>query len=56
MGIFSDHVHDFVEVFMDDFFVYGNDFIEELDTKWVVLSQVVSQSRIELDPAKIEVI
>ena len=30
LGILADLVHDYVEVYMDDFTVYGNDFKEAL--------------------------
>lgn len=78
LGIFSDLIHNCVEVFMEDFSVYGETFQEALDnlekvlvicqetnlalnhekcrmmfTKGVVLGHVVSQSRIEVDLAKI---
>lgn len=31
LGIFSDLIHDCVEVYMDDFIVYGNSFEEALE-------------------------
>lgn len=31
LGIISDHIHDYVEVFIDDFFVYGNEFNEAME-------------------------
>lgn len=31
LGIFSDLIHDCVEVYMDDFMIYGNTFEEALE-------------------------
>ena len=37
LGIFSDLIHDYVEVYMDDFTSYGNTFQEALDNLEKVL-------------------
>lgn len=37
LGIFSDLIHDYVEVFMDDFSIYGNDFNEAMENLEKVL-------------------
>ena len=81
MSIFSNMIEEIIEVFMDDFFVYGktfNDCLENLDKvlqrceekhlvlNWekchfmvregIVLGHLVSERRIEVDQAKIEVV
>eukprot|EP00253_Pinus_taeda_P014836 PITA_14836 len=81
LAIFSDLIHDCVEVYMGGFTVYGDDFSQALEnlvkvlircqeanlalssdkcrimqTKGIVLGHHVSFERIQVDPAKIEVI
>jgi hypothetical protein len=76
MSIFSDMIEQIMEVFMDDFSIYGKTFSKclknldkvprrctETDLKchfmvreWIVLGHWVSEQRIEVDRAKIEVI
>ncbi|CAM8880335.1 unnamed protein product [Rhodiola kirilowii] len=51
-SIFSDMIGTFIEVFMDDFTVYGNTFDACLDN----LSHIVSHEGIEVDKAKIDLI
>ncbi|CAM8986895.1 unnamed protein product [Rhodiola kirilowii] len=54
MSIFSELISDCVEVFMDDFTVYGNTFDECLLN--VVFGHVVSREGIQVDKAKIDLI
>ncbi|CAM8943943.1 unnamed protein product [Rhodiola kirilowii] len=51
-SIFSDMIDTFIEVFMDDFTVYGDTFDACLDN----LSHVISHEGIEVDKAKIDLI
>ncbi|CAM8881304.1 unnamed protein product [Rhodiola kirilowii] len=52
MAIFSDFIEKIMEVFMDDFSVYGSSF----DNCLANLAKLVSKRRIEVDKAKVEVI
>ncbi|XP_074357782.1 uncharacterized protein LOC141697356 [Apium graveolens] len=64
--IFSDLIESIMEVFMDDFSVYGSDFDVNLFLNWekchfmvnegVVLGHLISERGIHVDKAKIEVI
>jgi hypothetical protein len=81
MSIFSDVIKEIIEVFMDDFFIYGKKFddcFENLDKvlqrceekhlvlnlkkchfivrEGIVVGHLVSEQRIKVDRAKIEVI
>ncbi|XP_041995798.1 uncharacterized protein LOC121745918 [Salvia splendens] len=61
MSIFSDLLEDCIEIFMDDFTVYGDDFDQWLHSLNRVLERnspghVVSSRGIEVDPAKVAVI
>ncbi|CAA7041294.1 unnamed protein product [Microthlaspi erraticum] len=49
-SIFSDLIEEMVEVFMDDFSVYGASF-----SSWIVLGHKISEKGIELDRAKVDV-
>ncbi|XP_073137588.1 uncharacterized protein [Henckelia pumila] len=51
VSIFSDFVENILEVFMDDFTVYGDSFED-----CIVLGHVVSSKGIEVDKAKIDII
>ncbi|CAM8975421.1 unnamed protein product [Rhodiola kirilowii] len=51
-SIFSDMIEIFIEVFMDDFTIYGDTFDACLDN----LRHIVSQEGIEVDKAKIDLI
>ncbi|KAL0715433.1 hypothetical protein Bca4012_064755 [Brassica carinata] len=56
MSIFTDLIEDIMEVFMDDFSVYGSSFhvcLSNLDG--IVLGHKISEKGIEVDKAKIEV-
>ncbi|XP_074352402.1 uncharacterized protein LOC141691570 [Apium graveolens] len=65
-AIFSDFIESIMEVFMDDFSVYGSDFDVNLVLNWekfhfmvnegVVLGHLISEREIQVDKAKIEVI
>ncbi|XP_022868241.1 uncharacterized protein LOC111387879 [Olea europaea var. sylvestris] len=59
MAIFSDMIERFIEVFMDDFSVFGSLFdecLEHLNLEGIVLGHQVSTKGIEVDKAKIQVI
>ncbi|KAL0662547.1 hypothetical protein Bca4012_099384 [Brassica carinata] len=56
MSIFTDQIEDIMEVFMEDFSVYGSSFsvcLSNLDG--IVLGHKISEKGIEVDKAKIEV-
>ncbi|KAH0669895.1 hypothetical protein KY285_024033 [Solanum tuberosum] len=57
MAIFHDMVEDFVEVFMDDFSIFGKSFkCQFLVREGIVLGHKVSKTGLEVDKAKVEVI
>ncbi|XP_022866901.1 uncharacterized protein LOC111386671 [Olea europaea var. sylvestris] len=59
MAIFSDMIEKFIEVFMDDFSVFGSSFdeyLEHLSLEGIVLGHRISAKGIEVDRAKIQVI
>ncbi|XP_042012107.1 uncharacterized protein LOC121760515 [Salvia splendens] len=53
MSIFSDLLENCIEIFMDDFTVYGNSFESCLG---IVLGHIVSRKGIQVDKAKVDVI
>jgi hypothetical protein len=59
MSIFSDMIEEIIEVFMDDFSVYGKTFddcLKIMVRKDIMLGHLVSKRGIEVDKTKIEVI
>ncbi|GKF06146.1 reverse transcriptase domain-containing protein, partial [Tanacetum coccineum] len=56
MAIFHDMIEETMEVFMDDFSVFGDSFSSCLSHLGIVLGYKISKSRIEVDRAKVDVI
>ncbi|XP_022894115.1 uncharacterized protein LOC111408604 [Olea europaea var. sylvestris] len=59
MAIFSDMVEKFIEIFMDDFSVFGSSFdecLKHLNLEGIVLGHRVSSKGIKVDKVKIQVI
>ncbi|XP_013626759.1 PREDICTED: uncharacterized mitochondrial protein AtMg00860-like [Brassica oleracea var. oleracea] len=58
MSIFTDLIEDFMEIFMDDFSVYGSSFSEKchfMVRDGIVLRHKISEKGIGVDKAKVEV-
>jgi hypothetical protein len=71
MAVFSEFIEEIVEVFMDDFSVYGKTFMDclanldkvltrcaevDLVKQGIVLRHVISERGIEVDKAKVETV